>query len=110
VRGRLEGRRVPLAAVSPIVGGRAIKGPAAKILRELGREASALEVARHYRGLADVFVLDQADAALAGEVEALGMRAVVTDTIMRDAASAAALGRRVLDALRECTARERSAR
>jgi LPPG:FO 2-phospho-L-lactate transferase len=110
VRGRLEGRRVPLAAVSPIVGGRAIKGPAAKILRELGREASALEVARHYRGLADVFVLDQADAALAGEVEALGMRAVVTDTIMRDAASAAALGRRVLDALRECTPRERSAR
>ncbi len=92
----LRERRVPVVAVSPIVGGKAIKGPAAKILRELGHEPSALAVARHYEGLLSGFVLDRADAALAPQVEALGMRTLVTDTIMRDAASAAALARGVL--------------
>jgi LPPG:FO 2-phospho-L-lactate transferase len=97
---RLRARKVPVAAISPIVGGRAIKGPAAKILRELGHEATALEVARHYRGLVDLFVLDNVDAALADEVKALGLRPLVTDTIMRDTATAATLSQNVLDALR----------
>jgi LPPG:FO 2-phospho-L-lactate transferase len=100
VEKKLRSHRVPVAAVSPIVGGRAIKGPAAKIMRELGHEASALEVARHYRGLADVFVLDNADAALADEVRALGMKPLVTDTIMRDTEVSAALARRVLETVR----------
>jgi LPPG:FO 2-phospho-L-lactate transferase len=105
IRERLAARRVPLVAVSPIVGGRAIKGPAAKILRELGHEPSALAVARHYAGLIDALVLDQADAALAPAVEALGMRAVVTDTIMRDAPSARALAQTSLDAVARLRAR-----
>jgi LPPG:FO 2-phospho-L-lactate transferase len=100
VEKKLRSHRVPVAAVSPIVGGRAIKGPAAKIMRELGHEASALEVARHYRGLADVFVLDNADAALADEVRALGMKPLVTDTVMRDTEISAALARRVLETVR----------
>ncbi len=96
VKARMRRRRVPTVAVSPIVGGRAIKGPAAKILRELGHDVSALSVARHYQGLIDGFVLDREDAALAPQVEALGMRPCIAQTLMRDAASAEALARTVL--------------
>lgn len=69
-------------AVSPIVGGQAIKGPAAQILETLGHEVSALGVARLYTGLVDVMVVDDADAALAPAVRDLGFDVVVTDTIM----------------------------
>jgi LPPG:FO 2-phospho-L-lactate transferase len=81
---RARARGVPVAAVSPIVGGQALKGPADRMLASLGFEVSAVGVARLYAGLVDLFVLDAVDAALAGEVEALGMRPVVTDTIMSD--------------------------
>ena len=94
---RLRKRRVPVVAVSPIVGGKALKGPAAKIMQELGHEVSALAVARHYRGLLDGFVLDRADMALAPAVEALGIRALVTDTVMTSPAVAAVLAGRVLE-------------
>jgi len=96
VRERLTARRVPALAVSPIIGGKAVKGPAAKILGELGHEVSALAVAREYRGLIDGFVLDNADAALAPQVEALGMRAFVTDTLMKDPEVSAGLAARLL--------------
>jgi LPPG:FO 2-phospho-L-lactate transferase len=76
-----------VVAVSPIVGGQAIKGPAAKIMRELGVEVSALGIARFYEGLVSILVIDRTDAGLAPEIEALGMRAAVTDTVMRNAAS-----------------------
>ena len=97
VENQLRNRRVPAVAVSPIIGGKAVKGPAAKILRELGHEVSALAVARHYRGLIDGFVLDREDAALAPEVEALGMRALVTNTIMRNEEVSATLAAQVLE-------------
>jgi LPPG:FO 2-phospho-L-lactate transferase len=96
VRDALRTRRVPVVAVSPIIGGQAVKGPAAKIMRELGLEPSALEVAKHYRGLVDGFVIDDADAGSAPEIESLGMRVVVTNTLMRDTATAEALASRVL--------------
>lgn len=83
VRERIEARAVPAVAVSPIVGGRAIKGPAAKILSELGRESSALEVARHYAGLIDGLVIDEVDANLAPAIERLDIETLVTDTVMR---------------------------
>ena len=70
------------AAVSPIVGGQAIKGPAAKMMHELGYEVSCAGVAAQYAGLCDVFVIDDVDAAYAPEIEALGMRAAITNTIM----------------------------
>jgi len=89
-------RGVPIVAVSGIVGGKALKGPADRMLTSLGHESSALGVARLYRGLVDVFVLDTVDADLAGAVEALGLQAVVTDTIMTDDASRARLARTVL--------------
>ena len=89
-------RGVPVVAVSGIVGGKALKGPADRMLVSLGHEASALGVARQYTGIADVFVLDSVDAAQAPAVEALGMRAVITDTVLTDDAARARLAAAVL--------------
>jgi LPPG:FO 2-phospho-L-lactate transferase len=83
-------------AVSPIIAGAAVKGPAAKLMRELGAEPSALEVARYYRGLVRTLVIDRADAALAPRIEALGVRAAVEDTLMRDDAGRERLARACL--------------
>ena len=105
VEARLRTRRAPAVAVSPIVGGRALKGPAAKIMAELGVKPAALEVARHYRGLIDGFVLDRADAEVAGAVAELGIKPFVTDTVMIDAAGAAALAQRTLKFLEELSRR-----
>jgi LPPG:FO 2-phospho-L-lactate transferase len=91
-------RGVPVVAVSGIVGGKAIKGPADRMLVSLGHEASAIGVARQYTGVADVFVLDNVDQGLAPAIEALGLRTVVTDTIMADAAGRARLASAVLAA------------
>jgi LPPG:FO 2-phospho-L-lactate transferase len=78
------------------VGGRALKGPAAALMEQLGLSPSALEVARHYRGLLRGFVMDREDAAQADAVRALGMDVLVTDTVMTDAASKARLAAEVL--------------
>ncbi len=83
VRASLERATIPRVAVSPIVGGQAIKGPAAKMLAELGHDVSALGVARYYKGLLDGFVLDTVDAGLAGAIAELGMRVRVADTMMQ---------------------------
>ena len=93
LRDWLVAKRAPIVAVSPIVGGAAIKGPAAKIMAELGIEVSATAVAEHYRGLIDGIVLDHTDAALRGEIEALGMAVLVTQTVMKSGADRAALAR-----------------
>jgi LPPG:FO 2-phospho-L-lactate transferase len=92
-------RGVRAAAVSPIIGGRALKGPADRMLASLGHEVSALGVARMYAGLVDVFVLDAVDEDLAPAIEALGLRAVVTDSVMTDDASRASLAAETLAAL-----------
>jgi len=82
VRDRLAARRDRNVAVSPIVGGKAIKGPADRLLDELGMESSAVGVAAYYAPWVGTLVIDQVDADLAPRVEAAGMRCVVTDTIM----------------------------
>ncbi len=83
-------------AVSPIVGGRALKGPAAQVLESLGHDVSALGVARLYTGLVDVMVIDTADADLAGAVEDLGFEVLVTDTVMGGPAGRERLARELL--------------
>ena len=98
VRAAVEARRAHSVAVSPIVAGAALKGPADRMLRELGHDASVVGVARLYRDLAATLVVDEADAALAGAVEDAGMRCVVAPTVMRSADDAAALARVCLDA------------
>ncbi|MGQ0832140.1 MAG: 2-phospho-L-lactate transferase [Microthrixaceae bacterium] len=91
-------RRDAVVAVSPIVAGAALKGPADRLLRELGHEASVIGVARLYAPLAATLVIDEADADLAVAVEAEGLRCLVTSTIMRGPAEAAALAKVVLAA------------
>jgi LPPG:FO 2-phospho-L-lactate transferase len=78
-------QRERVMAVSPIVGGRALKGPTVALMAQLGEEPTALGVARHYAGVASAFVLDGADAGLRGAVTELRMRAHVLDTVMVDA-------------------------
>jgi LPPG:FO 2-phospho-L-lactate transferase len=97
LRELIGGLGVPIVAVSPIVGGAAIKGPAAKIMQELGLEASAAAIARHYRGLVDGLVIDDSDASLRGTIEADGMRVLVTPTVMRSPEDRVALARDCLD-------------
>jgi LPPG:FO 2-phospho-L-lactate transferase len=74
----------PVVAVSPIVGGAPVKGPADRLLRGLGHEVSARGVAALYRDLVDGYILDERDAALEADIAALGLRTHVMDTIMRD--------------------------
>ncbi len=94
----LTARRDRVVAVSPIVGGVALKGPADRMLTELGHEASVVGVARLYRDVAATLVIDHADEHLREVVEAEGMRCVVTDTVMADRDVAAALARTTLTA------------
>jgi LPPG:FO 2-phospho-L-lactate transferase len=82
VRAALAARRESVVAVSPIVGGAALKGPADRMLRELGGEASVVEVARRYRDIAGTLVIDAVDEAHAPSVEAEGLRCLVTATVM----------------------------
>jgi LPPG:FO 2-phospho-L-lactate transferase len=91
-------RRARVVAVSPIVAGAALKGPADRLMAELGAEASVVGVARLYAPWVGTLVIDEADAALAAAVEAEGVRCVVAATVMRTPALAAALARVVIDA------------
>lgn len=95
LRAAVAARRADTVAVSPIVAGAALKGPADRLLRELGHEASVVGVARLYRDLAATLIVDTADADLAPAVEAEGVRCVVAPTIMSGPDEAAALGRAV---------------
>jgi LPPG:FO 2-phospho-L-lactate transferase len=96
LRDALVARRDRVVAVSPIVAGAALKGPADRLLTELGHEASVVGVARLYRDVASTLVVDEADAGLASRVEGEGMRCVVTPTVMHGPDEAAALARTVL--------------
>ncbi|GAB3174763.1 2-phospho-L-lactate transferase [Myceligenerans halotolerans] len=96
VRDALTGTGARRIAVSPIVGGAAIKGPAAQILESLGHEVSALGVARLYTGLVDVMCVDERDAHLAGPIADLGFEVMVTDTIMGGSVGRERLARELL--------------
>jgi LPPG:FO 2-phospho-L-lactate transferase len=99
IREALVERRERVVGVSPIVGGRPLRGPADRLMDPLGIEVSCVGVARAYREFCAALVIDAQDAHLAPEVEALGVRAVVADTVMRDARVAAALARHTLAAV-----------
>ena len=96
VRDALVARRADSVAVSPIIAGAALKGPADRLLAELGHDASVVGVARLYAPLAATLVIDEADAALAPQVEALGMRPIIAESVMRTPEVAASLARAVL--------------
>ncbi|MFN8490235.1 MAG: 2-phospho-L-lactate transferase [Caldilineaceae bacterium] len=94
LRQQLRRSRAPKIAVSPIIGGQAVKGPAAKMMRELGHMISPLTVVDHFDGLLTGFVLDEADAVLR---EAVDLPALVTNTLMTDLESKARLAQQVID-------------
>ena len=100
VEDALRARRPDVVAVSPIVAGAALKGPADRMLRELGTEPSVVGVARRYASWVGTLVIDEADAAHAAAVEAEGMRCVVAPTVMSTPERAADLAKVVLDARR----------
>lgn len=87
-------------AVSPLIAGKTIKGPAARMMVGLGIEASALGIARHYQGLADHLVIDSQDAACSAEIEALGIKVSLTDIMMGDLERKKAVAGHVLEAMR----------
>lgn len=101
IRRALETRRVPVVAVSPFIGGKAVKGPAAKIMNERGFEATPSAVVDYYAGLLDGLVIDHADAAL----PCTGPAILADDTLMRDAADRERLARITLDFARSLRAR-----
>jgi len=100
VREAIAAAGVPVVAVSPIVGGRPVKGPAAQLLRGTGCEVSARGVAELYRDWITGFVIDQQDAALALDIEAMGLGVRVVDTIMRNDAAAEEVARAALELAR----------
>jgi LPPG:FO 2-phospho-L-lactate transferase len=99
IREALEATAAVRVAISPIIAGQVVKGPAAQMLASLGHEVSALGVARLYAGIVDVMVIDTEDAALAPAIKALGMRVVVTNTLMSDDARKDQLARDVVRAV-----------
>jgi LPPG:FO 2-phospho-L-lactate transferase len=96
IRNWLERRTFPVVAISPIVGGQAIKGPAAKMMRELGVEPTPTELAKHYGDLVDGWVIDVQDAHDQPTIAGLGKTVAVTDTIMADEAKTIGLANAVL--------------
>jgi LPPG:FO 2-phospho-L-lactate transferase len=99
IRSALERRRVPCVAVSPLIGGRAVKGPAAEMLTRLSGGTSAAHVAQSYAGLIDALVFDETDAHDADAVSELGVRPIIARTLMRDAATRRRLAEATLDAV-----------
>lgn len=87
----------PVVAVSPIIGGKTVKGPAAKMYRELGIEPSALAIASHYRGLLDGFVFDEIDQGLEADIQRVNVRTKVMDTLMTSSAKRKCIGQEVLN-------------
>jgi len=92
-------RRDRVVGISPIIAGRTVKGPADRLMSGLGLDASCVGVAHAYADFCGTLVIDAGDAHRAAEVEAVGVRAVVADTLMTDARIAAALARRTIDAV-----------
>jgi LPPG:FO 2-phospho-L-lactate transferase len=98
LRAAVTARRDHVVAISPIIAGAALKGPADRMLAELGHESSVTGVARLYADIAATLVVDSADAALAAAVEAEGVRCIVAETVMSSPAIAAALAETVVAA------------
>lgn len=99
VRDLLKATQAKIVVISPVVGGASLKGPTDRMLRELGMEVSATQIAKLYADFADIFVLDRQDEALRPKIEKLGLQVLIADTVMSDAAKKTALAKSVLQML-----------
>jgi LPPG:FO 2-phospho-L-lactate transferase len=97
IRELIRGRGVPVIAVTPIVGGKALRGTAGKLMRDLGKEPSALAAAGEYLRVIDGFVIDREDLASVQSVRSLGIEVLAADTVMRTPDDRVTLARTVLD-------------
>jgi LPPG:FO 2-phospho-L-lactate transferase len=97
IREALHETNARIAAITPIIAGQAIKGPTARMLREMGQDVSAVSVARMYSDFVDLFVLDQRDAGLLPGVASLGLQVRLADTLMDDHRSKTDLARKVVE-------------
>jgi LPPG:FO 2-phospho-L-lactate transferase len=95
IRAAIHAASAPKTAVSPLIDGKTIKGPAARMMASLGLRADALGVAQHYQGLIDTLVIDHADSALSDQITALGMAATCQQTLMQTRADKIALARAI---------------
>ena len=100
VRDAIRKTPATVIAITPIIGGKAVKGPTAEMLRDLGHEVSAAGVARMYEGLLDIFILDETDSPSAAGIQAIGVQAIAANTRMNTLDDKQALARRVLEVLR----------
>ncbi|MGQ9549092.1 MAG: 2-phospho-L-lactate transferase [Roseiflexus sp.] len=105
VRHAVASTPAPVVAISPIVAGAPIKGPAAPLMRAVGLDVSVCGVAVYYRGIIDTLIIDHADADLSDEIRASGVEVVVTDTIMRGRAAKRRLAETTLSTARTATRR-----
>lgn len=103
VRDAIRSTRARVVAISPIVGGAAIKGPAATMMRHLGMEPSSYQVATLYKDFLDAFILDNRDEGLRPKVESLGITALATNTIMSGTEEKVTLARSALSVLKDST-------
>jgi len=99
IRGALQRTHVKVVGISPIVGGRALKGPADKMMRSLGMQPTAAGVAKVYSDFLDTLIIDSMDKELAPEIQMLGVRAVVANTIMRTMSDKTRLARLAISEL-----------
>ncbi|VAW03615.1 Lactyl (2) diphospho-(5')guanosine:7,8-didemethyl-8-hydroxy-5-deazariboflavin 2-phospho-L-lactate transferase [hydrothermal vent metagenome] len=106
----LHERSVPIVAVSPIVGGKAIKGPAAKMMAELDMPPTAFAIAQYYQGVIDGLVIDRQDHNLVDDIKKINIRAIVTQTVMKCDADKRDLAEQVLDFAEDIAASDVSAR
>ena len=97
IRKKIAAFTGPRVVVSPVIGGRALKGPTSKILEELDHEVSSLGIARMYQGICDTFVLDNTDIGFEADIRKLGMDVCVTDTIMESIEDKIGLARVILE-------------
>jgi LPPG:FO 2-phospho-L-lactate transferase len=101
IKSALKRTSAKVVGVSPIIGGRTVKGPADKLMKALGIEASAVGVANCYRAFVNTLIIDRVDKALAPEIEALGIKPVVTNTLMRTLTDKVRLARIVVGELKQ---------
>jgi LPPG:FO 2-phospho-L-lactate transferase len=96
IKSKIKNTSMPVVGVSPIVGGKAIKGPTAKLMAEIGIKPSALSIAQHYADLLDGLVIDEQDAGLRGAIEETGITVEISNTIMRNTQDKIALAETVV--------------
>jgi len=99
IRRALTMTEAPIVAISPVVGGRSLKGPTDKFLAGLGHEVSALSVARLYQDLLDLFIVDRSDAELLSAIEALPVKARTADTVMHNLEAKISLAKETVSSL-----------